>query len=182
MRKFKRFGLTLAILLVPSLACRGLSTTPVPPTSAPVTAPAGTRPSPTPILTDQAATPPECLDYSSNLDLTASSTSPQVGETLVLTATLANTGTCGMLGLPQYTLKFKADTAVPILEPNPPAPVVHSLGIQPGQSDTISYTLQVTGSGVITITVSASFEVHLGYPGPAYWAGDSSAPLVIRVP
>jgi hypothetical protein len=31
------------------------------------------------------------------------------------------------------------------------------------------------------VNASASFEVHLGYPGPAYWGATSAAPIIIPV-
>ncbi len=37
-------------------------------------------------------------------------------------------------------------------------------------------------TGQVALTSISSFEVHLGYPGPAYWAGDSTGPLTITVP
>jgi hypothetical protein len=199
-KHFRSF-LLITALLAANLACN-LPTTSTPaasptdtatavpvsitsPATLPATLPVETiQPPPSPTIETPPVTAevtPECETYASNLTLAASQTSPKIGDTLVLTAILSNVGTCGMLGLPQYTLRFSSDAPGPILEPNPPEPVVHSLGIQPGQSDTITYTLQVVGAGVITISISASFEVHLGYPGPAYWSNDNSEPITITV-
>jgi hypothetical protein len=42
--------------------------------------------------------------------------------------------------------------------------------------------LKAVAEGQAAITASASFEVHLGYPGPAYWGYSTSGePMIIRV-
>jgi hypothetical protein len=104
-----------------------------------------------------------------------------VGETLLLTSTLANEG-CSMVGLPQYTLFMMSDQSSPVLVPDPPEPIVHYLGLAPGQTDSAEFALQVVGSGQVKLGSRSSFEVHLGYPGPAYWAGDASEPVTVTVP
>lgn len=180
MYKYWRSLFLLISLLLATLACNLSASAPTTlpiPTTPPATLPAETVPPPS----VTAETTPECTAHASDLTLAASQTTPKIGEALVLTAVLSNVGTCGMLGLPQYTLHFSSGAPGPILEPNPPAPIVHSLGIGSGQSDIITYTLQVVGAGVLTINISASFEVHLGYPGPAFWSGDNSEPITITV-
>lgn len=188
MFKYWRSLFLLITLLLATLSCNLPSITPTAfpiPATPPPTLNVETVPPPSPPTIEPipptAVTTPECEAYSSRLALAASQTTPKIGDTLVLTATLSNTGVCGMLGLPKYTLRFSSDVPGPILEPNPPEPVIHSLGIGPDQSDTITYTLQVVGAGVLTINISASFEVHLGYPGPAFWSNDNSEPITITV-
>jgi len=88
---------------------------------------------------------------------------------------------CGKLGLPQYRLYVESDEAQPVFIPSNPDPVVHYLGIAPGQSDAAEFVLRAVGSGQATLSASASFEVHLSYPGPGYWGGSSAGPLVITV-
>jgi hypothetical protein len=53
------------------------------------------------------------------------------------------------------------------------------MGVGPRGSDAEQFILWVVGLGGATLGVSASFVVHLGYPGPAYWGYNSSGPLVI---
>lgn len=127
-------------------------------------------------------TPTECLDHTSQLTLAASQARPEVGTTLLLTATLTNVGECAMIGLPQYRLQMQSASSTPILAPQAFDPAVHYTGLLPGESDSITYTLQVVGSGAITLSIITSYEVHLGYPGPAYWSGDASAPLALVIP
>jgi hypothetical protein len=183
-----RGSLLLTALLLATLACNLTASAPAAlpkPTTPPATSPVLTvPPSPTPTLEPAPLPPettPECAGYASHLTLAASHTGCIIGDTLVLTATLTNVGACGMLGLPLYTLHFNPDALDPILLPNPPGPVTHYEGINPGESDVITYTLQVVGAGVITLNITASFEVHLGYPGPAYWSRDNSPSLTITV-
>ena len=42
-------------------------------------------------------------------------------------------------------------------------------------------TLRAVAVGEATLWARASFEVHLRYPGPAYWAGSGTGPLVVTV-
>ena len=93
---------------------------------------------------------------------------------------LENTG-CVMLGLPQYRLAILNSESKPIFSPDKPEPVMHSKGINPGEYDEVSYLLQAVSPGKATLSVLASFEVHLGYPGPAYWGAGSSKELIIQV-
>jgi DNA/RNA endonuclease YhcR with UshA esterase domain len=87
-----------------------------------------------------------------------------------------------MVGLPLYRLSVQSDGPEPILEPEEPEPVEHTLGLDPGESDAAEFTLRGVKAGRATLTAEASFEVHLGYPGPAYWSSSSGGePLVIAV-
>jgi hypothetical protein len=122
----------------------------------------------------------ECKTHTAGLTLSASAATLKVGDVVTVTATLANQG-CVALGLPQYRLTIQADRTQPIFEPANPEPVVHSLAVGTGQSDTAQFALRAVGAGQATLNGTASFEVHLGYPGPAYWGGAGAAPLVITV-
>jgi DNA/RNA endonuclease YhcR with UshA esterase domain len=87
-----------------------------------------------------------------------------------------------MVGLPLYGLSVQSDGPEPILEPEEPEPVEHTLGLNSGESDAAEFTLRAGKAGRATVTARASFEVHLGYPGPAYWSGSSAGePLAITV-
>jgi len=121
-----------------------------------------------------------CQWHTAYMTISATATTLEVGEVVTVTATLFNRGCVG-LGLPQYRLYVRSDESQPIFDPNNPEPVVHYLGVAPGQSDAEEFVLQAVGSGQATLNASASFEVHLGYPGPAYWGAGSTGPLVITV-
>jgi hypothetical protein len=69
----------------------------------------------------------------------------------------------------------------PIFDPDTPEPVVHHLAVPPGESDSEEFVLRAVRSGKATLNAGASFEVHLGYPGPAYWGYSGSGPLTVIV-
>lgn len=123
----------------------------------------------------------ECETHSTSTVLAASATTLEVGEEITVTVALSNEG-CVALGIPQYRLYVEPAGDVAILDPSQPDPVVHSLGVSPGQSDAAEFILRAVNSGETTITATASFEVHLDYPGPAYWGISSTEePLVVVV-
>lgn len=122
----------------------------------------------------------ECRTHSASMRLTATATTIQVGETVTLTATLSNEG-CANLGLPLYRLYIENHETASVFDPDPPEPVTHYLGIPPGASDQVEFVLTAASPGRATLRVTVSFEVHLGYPGPAYWSGSSTQPLEIQV-
>ena len=121
-----------------------------------------------------------CKVHTASMTLSSTATSLHVGEAVTVTVTLLNEGCVG-LGLPQYRLQVHSAGSQPILEPSNPEPVVHYYGVAPGQSDTEEFSLRAVRSGQATLRASASFEAHLGYPGPAYWGFSSSEPLTINV-
>ena len=53
--------------------------------------------------------------------------------------------------------------------------------IYSGQHDEAQFTLRALRAGQTELGANVSFEVHLGYPGPAYWAGANAFPLTISV-
>lgn len=83
--------------------------------------------------------------------------------------------------MPQYRLEIQSEGAEAVFTPGSPDPIIHYLAVEPGQSDTAEFELQAAAAGRATLTVLVSFEVHIGYPGPAYWGGSTSEPLVITV-
>lgn len=85
------------------------------------------------------------------------------------------------LGLPQYRLTIKSEGADLIFNPEDPEPIVQSLGVAPGESDSADFDLKAVASGQATFTASVSFEVHIGYPGPAYWGSSSGGPLNVII-
>jgi hypothetical protein len=134
-----------------------------------------TPPSPLPPIDDG-----KCEKHTAVMTLSASATRLKIGEALTVTVTLANQG-CGSLGMPQYRLYVGSDEAQLALDPSRPEPVVHYLGVAPGQSDAAEFVLRAVAPGRATLSASASFEFHIGYPGPAYWGGSSAGPLVVTV-
>lgn len=119
-----------------------------------------------------------CTTHTSNLDLTTNQVTPVVGSIVQITVTLSNAG-CGQIGQPTYRLLLEPSS---ILAPISPLSITHNRALASGESDTASFQLQVIGIGEVELRATASFEVHPGYPGPAYWAFDSSQPLSVTVP
>jgi hypothetical protein len=139
------------------------------------TIPGGTDP-----LAPQPSPSVACEQDESRMALSASQTKVKVGQTIEVNVVLKNTG-CVALGLPQYRLAILNSERQPILSPDKPEPVVHTLAVIPGNADEAVFTLQAVSPGKATLRAMASFEVHLGYPGPAYWGANSSDELVIQV-
>jgi hypothetical protein len=121
-----------------------------------------------------------CEAYTAAMTLSATTTRLETGEVFTVTVALANQG-CGSLGMPQYRLYVQSDEAQPVLDPGRPEPVVHYLGVAPGQSDAAEFVLRAVEPGQTALSASASFEFHVGYPGPAYWGGSRAGPLVVTV-
>jgi hypothetical protein len=107
----------------------------------------------------------------------------KVGEQMTVKVTIINEG-CVDLGLPQYRLDLESDTSETIFEPSEPELIKHTLAISPGESDTAEFILRAVRAGQANISASTSFEVHLGYNGPAYWGQSKTKEsiLVIIVP
>ncbi len=164
-------GLTLAILFL--VGCGSPLATTVPAATATPPPPTFT---PTPLPPAATPTPLPCETHVATMELSASTTTLKVGELVTISVTLRNDG-CSPLGLPQYRL----DATPSLFDPGRPEPVTHYLAVQPGQSDTAEFVVRAVGAGQATFTAGASFEVHLGYPGPAYWAGSNAPSLVVNV-
>lgn len=136
--------------------------------------------SPPEIATTSDLSTPDCQTHQAQLMLYPSSDLLQVGDSLILTATLSNTG-CAMLGLPKYSLTVMADGDGGPVQPTDMEPVIHSIGLRDGEHDEAYITLKAVAPGKAELKVSASFEVHLGYPGPAYWSSATSRPVIVEV-
>ncbi|MBN1873414.1 MAG: hypothetical protein JXA33_04225 [Anaerolineae bacterium] len=83
------------------------------------------------------------------------------------------------MGQPEYRLSVAPSY---ILVPDSPISITHYLALEPGETDTVTFSLQTIGVGQTLLQAAVSFEVHLGYPGPAYWAYDNTAPVSVTVP
>jgi hypothetical protein len=122
--------------------------------------------------------PLTCTTHTTGMTLTLSPLKPRVGDTFVATATLANEG-CGLVGLPLYRLMVESEPAE-MLVPQSPTSAPHTLGLGPGNSDVMTFTLKAVNAGLARINVSASFEVHVD--GGAYWSTDATGPSIVTVP
>ena len=121
----------------------------------------------------------ECKKHKARMTLSSTSRALRAGEIVTVTAELSNVG-CAMIGLPKYTLTVDSK-GIALLEPGAPKPVEHSLAIRTGQSDSAEFVLVAANPGSATLSASVSFEVHLDYPGPAYWSNSGTGRLKIAV-
>jgi hypothetical protein len=130
-------------------------------------------PTPTPTLA--------CERETASILLSVSTENAKVGDSVKVTVTVNNEG-CLTLGLPQYRLYVQSDGPQSMFTPENPEPVVHYLGVDPGQFDAAEFDLTAVSSGQATLTAMVSYEVHLGFPGPAYWGAiGTREPLIIAV-
>jgi hypothetical protein len=120
-----------------------------------------------------------CTTHTASLTLSAP-TAVRVGDVVTITARLSNDG-CANIGLPLYRLSVQPDGAKSLFDPASPSPVEHYVGIAPGGSDSAVFVLRAIRAGQATVSATASYEVHLGYPGPAYWGISSAVPIIIPV-
>jgi hypothetical protein len=132
--------------------------------------PIGTVPPPT----------PACETHTASVQVQPSASSVQLGQQLVVQVMLLNQG-CVALGLPKYTLRVHAPQGQPLFNPPQPESVTHSLAVAPGQLDSVEFMLQAAQVGSGSLQAEVSFEVHIGYPGPAYWGYATSDPVDIAV-
>jgi hypothetical protein len=123
---------------------------------------------------------PPCETHTASVQVQPSAQNVQVGQQLIVQVTLLNQG-CVALGLPKYTLRVHAPQGQPLFNPPQPESVTHGLAVPPGQSDSVEFVLQGTQIGSGYLQADVSFEVHLGYPGPAYSGDATSAPVNIAV-
>jgi hypothetical protein len=127
------------------------------------------------------ASSPFCETGTGSVTLSSSALTVNVGDTFNVRVTLKNEG-CLSLGVPQYIVSVSTPGSQPSVVPTDPEPIVHYLAVDPGQADSEEFAFQAVAPGSVEFNVSASFEVHQGYPGPAYWGTSTSLePLRILV-
>lgn len=185
----RRFGLFAGVFLFVIAAC--VPAAPLPPgSSTPVQpmltasstsmSPPATEPQPSETPSSLPTPTISCETHTASVVLATSAESLKVGDTVIVTVTLNNRG-CTALGLPQYRLYIQSDRPESVLAPDKPEPTTHYLGVAPEQSDIAEFSLQAVADGQALLTATVSFEVHLGYPGPAYWGSSSAESLLLNV-
>ena len=176
----------LAVLLLSILLCVACAAQPNPsgPATAPETAVTTDRvpPASPPSTLAHTIPPPTqtCDTHTASAQVLLSAQTVAIGEQLVVRVTLLNQGCVG-LGLPMYTLRVHAPQGQPLFDPPQPEAVTHYLAVAPGQSDSVEFVLRGAQIGSGTLQANVSFEVHIGYPGPAYWGTATSALVDIAV-
>lgn len=138
-------------------------------------------PGPTLIATHSPTPSVPCEHAEALIELEGPAAELRVGEQVKIQVKMENVG-CLSLGLPQYRLNLAADEGTARFVPEKIEPVVHSLGVPPGGLDQADFVLEAISPGAARFSATVSYEVHLGYPGPAYWGMDSSGePLEIQI-
>ncbi len=145
--------------------------TPTPWERGPTHTPTPTLPSPT----------PSCETHTATVTIDSDVQRLQVGDEVTITVVLSNEG-CADMGMPKYYLSVSTDSTSPVLYPINPEPIVRYIGISPGESNSQDFILDAVGTGTASLSATVTFEVHLGYPGPAYWDSEvTEKPLMIFV-
>ncbi|NDJ86811.1 MAG: hypothetical protein GYB66_13070 [Chloroflexi bacterium] len=129
-------------------------------------------PSPTPA--------PEQYD-SAVLDLTVEPNPVVVGEEVRFRLTLANHDVYAA-GIPKFSLQgdqMAVLLGTPVAGPENDGVLYGA--VAPGESHQVVWTFIARAPGTVTVQGHVSFEVHEGYPGPAYWRGTQSSPVSLRV-
>ncbi|MDY6877100.1 MAG: hypothetical protein SWK90_12990 [Chloroflexota bacterium] len=140
---------------------------------------ATSEPPPT-ITSESGGTPaPYCRPNDASVDVSASPTTLEVGQTVSVTVTLTNGDTTDVkLGLIQYSLAVHPSN---VLTSDNLGPVEHPLSLEPGQSDETGFVLRAATPGRATLTGSTSFEIHALDYSWGSWSGCHSWPLEIVV-
>jgi hypothetical protein len=121
-----------------------------------------------------------------HIALCADRTTVAVGERVNVEALAAD------IGLPIYTISLRAGDAalaVPLARVNYDGKVEVlatpdlALRLEAAQGELSHLALQFRAAapGTVFLQVSATGEIHYGYPGPARWQGGGSDPLAITV-
>jgi hypothetical protein len=145
----------------------------------------GADATPTPTVTPIPTLVPT-LEVDPHIEISASATALQVGDTVTITGAPVD------LGLPFYSLKIQsvgtADRVELALvtyinELKAAAEGCHGLAFlsAEGEMNRASFVLQACRPGAVELWINATGEVHYGYPGPATWAGGASRALQISV-
>jgi len=122
---------------------------------------------------------PFCRPAEASVELSASPTRLEIGQTVSVTVTLANGhGSEAKLGLIRYTLEVRPAGA---LTSDEPGPVEHPITLEPGRSDEAAFVLRAAAPGRATLTGSASYEMHALDYSWGSWSGCGSRPLEIVV-
>jgi hypothetical protein len=133
---------------------------------------------PTPPQEAEAETP-YCRPSEAAVNLSASTTTLKVGQSVTITVTLSNGDTSDVrLGNVQYSLGVQPPNS---LTSDGLTPVVHAVSLEPGQSDEAAFVLQAERAGRATLRGATSFEIHAMDYSWGSWSGCDSWPFEVVV-
>lgn len=127
----------------------------------------------TPVITPTSSVNP-------GVEISVDRTSLGVGESLTITAIPVS------IGLPRYTLRLTSGLVATVDYNNTPNLEIASDGLfeviaVQGEMHSATFTLRALKSGTTEAVVNATGEIHVGYPGPAYWGGGGSETITLTV-
>lgn len=189
-----------ALLAALLMGC-GLASLLVRPTETPTAPPVTATPSPTPAELwrcpiQVTRTPPPAaptldptqypgMRVDPHLELCVSARQVKVGEEFSVQAVPVS------IGLPYYTLyaQLPGGEAAALAgvtydnQPNGRADRLELLEVLSSQASMhlVTFHLRALRAGQVKLWVSATGEIHYGYPGPATWAGGGSEPLEVTI-
>ena len=100
--------------------------------------------------------------------------------------TLTAVGVPVGIGLPYYTLHLDSNTVATVTYDGQvkyqgaAGQVVEFVSAYATMSQ-VEFILQALRPGTVQVSISATGEIHSGYPGPATWGGDASESILITV-
>ncbi|MCB9436963.1 MAG: hypothetical protein H6673_08210 [Anaerolineales bacterium] len=110
--------------------------------------------------------------------LTFSQNPIQIGDEVIVSLSLVNTGTLAA-GIPSFTLYLESDALELVSTPDNGGVLYGAVAA--GSTYTMQWTYRAASTGTAEFSGRVSYEVHEGYPGPAYWSGTSAGPEVLVI-
>ncbi len=135
---------------------------------------------PFPIVTSEAAAPPEpyCRPSEAFVGLSVPTAHLEVGQILTVTVTLViGDESDTQLGQIHYSLSTQPEALVV----GNLKPVEHPTTILPGESDQAQFVLRAAAPGKVVLTASTSYEIHATDYSWASWSGCQSHPQEISI-
>lgn len=137
-----------------------------------------------PVPSFEEAQPPQPEEATSGYESTYAylyfSASPiRIGDEVTVSLYLVNTGTLDA-GIPKFALMLSDDSLLEVVSAPDNDGLLYG-SVVAGDSTVMSWTYRALAAGSVDITGRVSYEVHEGYPGPAYWSGTTSSPQTLVI-
>jgi len=135
-----------------------------------------TQPAPTP-TTEESPTP-TIRPVDPRVEINTDSDTVPVGTVFTVTGVVKD------IGLPHYTLSVDSQQILTVTYEGKPTfeispPEMLEVVSYATSADQIAFVLRAFEVGVATFNIGVTGEVHIGYPGSAYWGGAESDDLLV---